>query len=176
VCGENGFSYIEHTAVSDEYGITGSIDLLVKYPEEDRIQMVEIKSMDKDRFKKLVGPLGEHRLRTALYLWLLDQDEPTKSLGIDTSHARILYMMKGYGVKDTALSSMGLRDSGYSPFKEYIIKREDCLLESSLQKALALQQYRDDKGPLPDRVCSTVLCSRAHGCPAARACFPSSLL
>lgn len=159
-------------------GFTGSVDLVVDLGLP-KLEIVEIKSMDKDQFKELKTPLGEHRARTELYLYLwskFEEANPQHSYAgkVNLDSARVLYISKGYGVKN--------EDEGGSilPFREFVIKRNDEEAQKYHQMALSVAKFKADldagvPATLPDRICDTSLTKRAKCCSMAKQCFSQAL-
>ena len=144
-------------------GATGSIDAIIDVGK-NKLRVVEIKIMSTSLFKPLVAPLAEHKLRTALYLRLIHQSTHAHKLDINTDEASILYVLRGYGFKD--------ENGDISPMKEYIVKRDDALVDRELAKAHALTWARgQDEVVYPVGVCSHVMADRAGSCPVAQECF-----
>jgi hypothetical protein len=136
-------------------GFTGSLDGVIQFTPAKR-RMLEVKIMKGDDFKDLKAPLAEHRVRTQLYLRLLAEANTKPAASIDTSVAHILYWMRGHGVK---------ADGGISPFREFLIERNDEAVDKYIRMAQAL---RDG---VPEGVCADSLCSRANSCTVAKQCF-----
>jgi hypothetical protein len=131
--------------------------------------IVEIKSMANDEFKSLHAPLTEHRLRTQLYLEILnDADLPSYMENVSRDTAIILYCQKGYGVKLTAPVIDG--DYPFSPFKEFFVKRDTEAVTPFLESAGAVLDFRRS-GKMPSGVCPTSFCGRAQKCPVVSECF-----
>jgi hypothetical protein len=137
-------------------GFTGSIDGIVKFSSA-HYRMVEVKIMNVEDYKELVAPLAEHRVRTRLYLRLVAECPEDHTAKIDVSEAHLLYIARGHGLKG---------DRGQiTPFKEYIVKRDDASVERYVRMAYAVS------GPMPEGVCSDVMCKRAKVCPVRKPCF-----
>ena len=162
-------SYQEVGIQVPELHVVCSPDDLVQLPGRKKLTLLEIKSMDKDHFKKLAAPIAEHRLRTNLYLRLISLSEQSFTEKIDVERASILYVSKGFGIKDP---SIGPIDGGFSPFKEFDIWRDDDGCEIEYQKLMALAASRKAKfEKLPGRICSMPIDKRAKFCPALGRCF-----
>jgi hypothetical protein len=177
-CGKCGSSvrwdYEECRFESTVTGISAGIDVLVQL-DGPALGVVEIKSIDKDKFKTLVAPLAEHRLRTNLYLRVIaESGESHRRHLIDTTKACVLYVSKGgYGVKDTSLKEAGLVDGGYSPFKEFTVERNDEETDEVCTRAKLAHDFRASK-VMPGGVCETSFCPRAKSCPVLKECFSGS--
>lgn len=159
-------------------GVSGGLDLLLKCGAPQHL-MVELKTISPDMFKELVAPLAEHKARTALYLRLVAQSTIPHSDRVNSKEARVLYAMKAYGVKDESLKANGIKDSAFSPFKEFRVTRNDDILATPLARARVLKVWRETKKGMPCGVCPNGLMKRAQSCSAVSACFsgkyPSTL-
>ncbi len=172
-CKHKSFAYREVRFKSEVSGISGGIDLLVDFGAP-KLFAVEIKTIDKIRFKELKGPLAEHRLRTNLYLRLIAEDGSHHAKRVNTKEALLIYSTKGgYGVKDTKLKDWDLHEQ-FSPFKEYWIKRDDEATEYGSKQAKKLLDWRSNNGPMPDGVCPSMFCKTAKDCPVISECFGGS--
>lgn len=172
-CGASGsrYEYIEPRAYSKKYEVSCGIDQMVW--RNERISIVEIKTIDKIQFKDLKAPLHEHYKRTQFYLDLLEESDwmdLDADFNLDT--ATILYVCKGFGFKDKYKDREAIPDTRCSPFKEYTVKRgkhKDML--SIYKMALQVKKFRAD-GVLPKRdVCPTPTCTRAGLCTYVKECF-----
>lgn len=174
-CGKCGWgsqwTYEEVRFESSVSGISCGIDVLVNTGEL-KFRIGELKTLDKDAFKKLVAPLAEHRFRTSLYMKLVEESTLPFSPQINTSEAALLYTAKSFGVKDESMKQEGIPDSAFSPFKEFVIKRDDAIVESAVNKAIALKTWQDTpEMGLPCGVCANGMTKRAQQCSAASACW-----
>lgn len=161
----------------DKYtGVSGGIDLLVKTPKP-KLMIIEIKTMAPDKFKDLVAPLAEHRARTTLYMHLASKTKLAERVNLN--EARVIYAVKSYGIKDETLATNGIKDSPFSPFKEFPLTRDDTILNTPLARARTLKVWRDTKKGIPCGICPNGLVKRAQQCSAVSACFsgkyPSTL-
>lgn len=155
------------SAISD---IDCGIDAMVIVGENMKLRVVEVKIMAVDMFKTLEAPLAEHRLRTNLYQRLIaESDDPNKEF-VDTDQAHVLYISRGFGNKDTTLSEKGIVDAGFSPFKEFIVKRNDSETELYWRKGLEVKKFRET-GIIPAGICPTAMVKRAKECSMCKACF-----
>ena len=82
----------------------------------------------------ILVPFPEHRLRTNLYLWILEQSKHPHKEKICTSEARVLYMSRGYGKLNAEWNEI-------LPFKEFVVKRNDADLAEFLKRAAALKLF-----------------------------------
>lgn len=175
------WEYIEPEFIDPFTDVQGHIDLLVKFPAKPKLHLTELKTMAPDEFKNLVAPLSEHRMRTSLYLQLTARSTWEHSDRVDTTEASILYISKGYGCKDDTLKPAGIKDMPMSPYKEFIIKRDDSLTVKHMAKAKVLKLWREDKNTqaMPAGICQNLMTPRAKACSSCQACysgkFPSTL-
>lgn len=164
-CGADGneyFRYHEPRVVSNTTEISGGLDAVVRLANKSVV--VEVKSLDKDKFKELKAPFWEHRQRTSLYLRMLeDSDWYGDPLCPVVDHARIIYISKGgYGVKENGV---------FTPIREYVVERDDALTDTVWAQAKEVSDYRRGLGPMPDRICMEPHESRAGTCPFVSTCF-----
>jgi len=168
-CRRDHFVATEARFVWEAAGITAGIDLFFR-GDVPKLRPVEVKTIDKDQFKKLAAPLAEHRLRTILYLQVLRESGDPRVGGVDTSRATVLYVSKGgYGCAQDWMRREGVRER-YSPFKEYVVTRDDEVVRAYLTKARAAVGHSRGEG-MPSGVCKTLFERRAQGCPVAKECF-----
>jgi hypothetical protein len=181
-CGHHHFKHVEQRVLSDLTGISCGLDVLLQLPMTNLLTVVEVKSIDKDEFKTLVAAKAEHSQRTKLYLkCAAESSQPVAKL-IRTDQAFVLYVSKGgYGVSCEEVMTWDFWDSPFSPFKEYLIERDDESLEKILQQPMILQawlkQWEEDGEPpeVPDRICSSSLDKRAKKCSCLSPCFIKTL-
>lgn len=151
-------------------GYSGSIDQLTDLGEP-KLRVTEVKTMKADEFKTLLAPLAEHRLRTNLYLrTVAESDHPFKSR-INTQEGLILYICKGFGFKADWVKDKGLKDSPFSPFKEFWVERDDEATAKYLGKAEVLRDYRTAGAGIPSGSCNNSFCGRAKSCPVRQDCW-----
>jgi hypothetical protein len=178
--------HLEQRVLSDITGVSCGVDLLLEMPGEAKHTVVEIKSMDKDVFKTLVAPLAEHHTRTKLYLRSLAESSQPWTKLVDHSRAFILYTTKGgYGTSCEEVMTWEFWDSPFSPFKDYIVERDDASLDQVVASALEYKVWRDQYDeateagdqeglaeiPLPERICASSLDKRAKKCSCLSPCF-----
>ncbi len=137
-------------------GFSGSLDGIVRFSKEKQ-RMLEVKIMAPEEFKGLKAPLAEHRVRTQLYLRMLAESEDVRTHMLDTSEAHVLYVSRAYGAKNEL--------GKVSPFREYIVKRDDAQVERYVHMANAVS------GDMPEGICSSALVGRAEKCPVAKPCW-----
>jgi len=171
-CGGSRFSYREVRFQSEDCGVSGGMDLLVDLPTRKRYLVVELKTIDKLEFQRLKMPLAEHRQRTQLYLrCIAESDSPHKHL-VDQDRARVLYVSKGgYGERSSLPREWGVRDGGWTPFKEYEVRRDDEAVDDLADAARPLHRWLRGQGGLPSGVCPSAVCDRAQRCEVVGPCF-----
>ena len=170
LCGCKAFKPEEVRFVSDATGASCGIDMLVNlgFP---KLIAVELKTMGKDQFKTLLAPLAEHRVRTNLYLRIIKESVQPWANFVDTNRAIILYVEKGgFGVQDDQLKKWGLKE-GFSPFKEYDVKRVDADTDDYALRARTVKHFREGAVGMPSGICSSALAKRAVYCQMKAQCF-----
>lgn len=169
-CFCRAFAAEEVRFVSEVSGASCGVDALVNFGG-GKLVPIEIKTMDKDQFKALVAPLAEHKLRTALYLRIIAESVEAKSNMVDTSKAIVFYVSKGgYGCADPTLAEMGLKEK-FSPFKEFVVVRDDDRTEPLTVSAKTVYDFRQGKAGVPKGICATAMDKVATKCPRRTACF-----
>jgi hypothetical protein len=146
--------------MSDD-GVTCGIDLLVDVGKP-KLRLVEIKTMIKEDFQKLVAPLAEHRLRTVLYLNLVKNNAALADK-IDTNAATVLYIAKSHGNYDKDQGSV-------TPFKEYEVKYNEEMIEPYLAAATQFGRWKKHN-LMPEPICKHTQTKRAGKCAVAALCF-----
>lgn len=176
-CGHRYFRYKEEVFVHPLYKHSCSIDYLFLRPSIGKsvplLEVVEVKTMVKDGFKVLQAPVAEHRVQTAIYLKTIEDSKDERTKCIKTSAGRVFYICKGFGCAAPDLKENGIKDAGFSPFKEYIVTRDkvmDKLVERYYEKAAQVELFRAN-GTLPPGYCATSLCKKAKYCPVRKECW-----
>jgi hypothetical protein len=170
-CGNTHFKPENFRVVSKKTGVSCGLDLLLDFPHLPKLKIVEIKTIDKDEFAKLAAPLAEHRQRTNLYMRVASESDDPRAKKLDMTEAFVLYVSKGgFGVKDPVIKTWGLHD-GFSPFKEFVIKRRDADTEDMLIAPREVLAFRQGKVGVPHAVCATPLVERAGKCALRKICF-----
>lgn len=174
--GKLGFRYVEMRFTSRKSGISCGVDVLVDLPTRVKLTLVEVKTEKQDTFKSLVMPRAEHRVRTALYLRIISESGDAYKKAIDTTQARVLYVSKGgWGQKDPSVLKWKITgDGGWSPFKEYVVERDDVLTRPYHASAQKLHRFRSG-GVVPHGICPTQFTQRAKSCPVVGTCFSGQL-
>jgi len=170
-CEHDRFDYIECRFTSVKTDQSCGVDMFIPTLSE-KYRPVEIKSIKDEEFKKLDGPLAEHKWRTNLYMRIIADSKGPRKDKIITDEAVVIYVSKGgYGCQDTDLSKRGIKDGPFSPFKEYVIKRDDKATETKWYHAQMLKEFRDGKRGMVKGICPTSVCNRAKSCTVAAECF-----
>jgi len=162
ICEHSLFEYVEPRIIDHISGVSGGIDAVIDVGEK-KLRIIECKIMKADDFKKLQAPLSEHRVRTRLYLRQIAGSKQKFAKKIETDFAHILYIMRGHGCKQ--------EDGKISPFKEYIVERNDSEVQHFLGMAHALTLSRKFDHIVPAGICKTQMEDRARKCPVAKTCF-----
>lgn len=168
-CGCGTFEYAERRFVSQISGISCGIDLLIS-DMGSKLRVVEIKSVLKDDFVKLVGPLQEHRLRTRLYLRLVQESADEDRFRIDPEIGYVLYVCKGGYVKDHEVMKWKFGDQGYTPFKDFVVERNDAETDALCTQPTAYKQARE-AGVIPAGICTSQFDTAAKKCFVCQECF-----
>lgn len=161
--GSCSFKYIEARFLSKTYQVSGSIDVFLDL-NAPKLFVTELKIMTPDDFEKLAAPLAEHRIRTNLYLKIIDDDGGTLRDRIHLKEAKVVYVSRGHGKKNPDFNNEII------PFKEYTVTRDDESLEIYLKKAIEVKQFKE-QGTIPAGLCSTALDKAAKKCQVCHACF-----
>ncbi len=170
-CQHIKFKYEELRFLSQESGISCGVDFLF-VQADDTLKPVELKTIKEDEFKLLAGPLAEHKWRTNLYLRIIEDSEGEFKECIDTSSGIVLYSAKaGWGAKDPDLDKLGFPEDVFSPFKEFLITRDDKQTQVKWEHARRLKEFRSGSKGMPLGICSSQWCKRAEGCSVVKECF-----
>lgn len=165
-CGKQTRWEYKEVVIRDEAtGVTGSLDFLADFNLGRPLILAEIKSDDKDLFKKRTAPEPEHIARVNAYLQLIARNNVQ---GINTDWGYVFYSSKSFGFK-ADLNHLGVKDK-FSPFKEFRVERMDDSGVPDWTKAEEFHHYKKT-GELPSRICPTAVCSRAKKCAVAKVCF-----
>lgn len=164
------WKHIQMVLDATKYGIQGAPDALFNIGAPQLV-LTEIKTMNPVEFDQIMAPLPEHRLRTNLYMAILEQSLHPHKEKISTQEARVLYISRGYGKLNATWNEI-------LPFKEFVVKRNDQDLQEFLKRAEALKLFRDE-AKMPSGICATALDKYAKKCSVCTACFsgqyPASL-
>lgn len=155
--------YKEVNFVHATTGISGSIDLLLNLGGS-KATVNELKIIKPEDFADIKAPLGEHRVRTQLYLRIIaESHSPYKAL-VDTEHAKIVYVSRGYGKKNENVGMI-------VPFKEYDIQRNDEAVEPYIILGNQVRQARLQNTIPQHKICPSVMCATAKACPVKAECW-----
>lgn len=77
-----------------EYNFSGNIDHLVIWKDTDRVEVIEMKSMNSNGFKYLKGPKAEHAIQAASYAVALERNGYNADAEDPTIDARVVYVSK----------------------------------------------------------------------------------
>ncbi len=171
-CGGTLFKYREVRAQSQYAYVSAGLDLLVdKSLPSGKLTYVEIKTIDKEEFKKLAMPLAEHRARTRLALRLIEESDDPFLQQVATDRAEVLYVSKGgFGCATPEVAQYPFPDAQFSPFKPYAVERDDASIEQYYAEAIKYAEYIAS-GAIPCRICATTFSPQAKGCKQMLACF-----
>lgn len=157
------FQYVEVRFKCAVTGASGAIDCLLKFPNKPKLVVVELKSIihksdskATPSFVELKAPLGEHGLRTNMYMRLIENSVQNLKQFIDVENAMVFYMTKGFGYKDPTLEKEPISDS-MTPFKEYWVKRNDAETEYYVNRAIPMKNFLEF-GIVPDRIDDAAAC------------------
>ena len=172
-CESCSFKVFKNEEVRFESAITGAscgVDMLLALGEP-KLRPVELKTMAADQFKALQAPLAEHRLRTNFYMRIIDESSHSWSNMVGHDKATIVYVSKSaYGCADDSLRKWGIKE-GFSPLKEYDIKRNDAETNVLADRSKVVKDYRAGLVGMPCGVCSTAMSKRAGACAFKGECF-----
>jgi hypothetical protein len=158
------WKYIEMVFESQEYGVSGSIDVMVDLGVL-KVEATELKIMKTEDFDVLKFPLAEHTQRTELYLKLIADSNSAYKDKINLYEARVLYVSRGYGKKNVEHNEI-------LPFKEYVVPRADEKILPLLQRAKQIKIFREEEfHPIPSGICTMPTDKYAVGCSTCKACF-----
>jgi len=160
-------------------GVIGSLDLVVDLDLPKNV-IIEIKSVEKDKFKEMALPQAEHRQRVLGYLELLRHVAPTDAWveeNICLDYGFVLYISKGYG-HYFKKKGMGGINERYSPFQEFVVRPEGGAqdhVEDTFKRAGMYWAWKNADQPeqLPPRItaCNHLKCKRATKCIVAKECW-----
>lgn len=159
---KHDWAHVQMVIEAPEYGIQGAPDALFDIGAPQLV-VTEIKTMNPVEFDGLLVPLPEHRLRTNLYMKLIDHSHHPWKGAINLQEARVLYVSRGYG-------KMNAEWNEILPFKEFVVKRNDADLAEFLKRAAALKAFRTI-GLMPHGICTTALDKTAKKCSVVHPCF-----
>lgn len=155
-CGTPATNYNELTLTSDEYGVTGNPDIILRH--EGAYVPVEIKSMTGEDWKALKQPMGNHLAQVSSYRRLMEE------VGMPVHNdVVVVYCSKHF--------------NWGSPYKEFHTNASTTQNTDAIahlfNKAKQVKEATPDKLP-PRTVCSSRNSKRAKACPVADTCFARS--
>lgn len=156
------YRYREAKFISNEYGISGSVDVFLDLGEP-KLAVTELKIITPVDFETLAAPLAEHRIRTNLYMKLIEDDEGIFKHRINLKQGRVLYVTRAYGKKHPEFGEI-------LPFKEFVVERNDAGLQPYLIRAKEVKIYKET-GLMPAAICNTMLDTVAKACSVCAECF-----
>ena len=160
-CGCDTWHYREVTFLDQKSSASGGIDCFFEL-EKGKYTPIELKIMATEKFNDLVAPLAEHKLRTQLYLEIINNsNHPQKSV-INTNFAKVFYVSRGHGKKHP--------DFGVIPFKEFDVYPDPEGVKYLRLEAVKIKVF-NEQGILPPRVCAVEFCPTASQCPVSTQCF-----
>lgn len=169
-CNGTDFQYIEPRAKSDYSGASSGLDMLVRMPGRPLLVFTEIKSIDAEKFKTVLAPLAEHRVRTMLSLRNIAESPDPRMKEVDNQVGFTLYVSKGgYGTKTAMV------EGGFTPFREFQITRNDKAIDHYAENSRAAHLALKGEGPMPARLCKHHSDGKAQRCPAFKQCWAEVL-
>lgn len=166
--GKCDFKYDEAVFLSEKYRISGSIDVFMDL-QAPKLFVTELKIIAPDEFEKLAAPLAEHRLRTQLYLKIIDDDAGHLKERINLKEAKVLYVSRAYGKKNTEYHGKVI------PFKEFTVQRNDADVSPYLSRAMEVRTFKE-LGVMPNGICPTSTDSKAKKCSVCTECFSGTYM
>lgn len=160
---DHDWQYKEVQFFAEDCAISGSLDLIAD-TGMPKYKVVELKIIKSEDFNELKAPLAEHRVRTQLYLHLIENSKNPVRFQMDTDKAKILYVSRGYGKKH----------DGYNrilPFKEFEVERNPEAIQPYVNLGKIVKHCRETKTIPIEKVCDSISCQTAKGCPVKKACW-----
>ena len=161
-CRSKNSTYKESPLFDHEARITGSPDMMYMRPDNQKIRVVECKSINKAEFEKLKAPKKDHIHQAMAYNELLR----INGLSQDDS-VTIIYVCKDFQFK--------------SPYHEFHVERSEehekvisLMWQNANLIAKAIRDKAEDKEVVvPDRLvsCSSTSSTTAKSCDCVGACF-----
>jgi hypothetical protein len=163
-CGKGADEYVEAAVMSHKMRVVGSPDLLYTRPDNGKLRVTEIKSMNKKDFDLLVTPVADHAIQGLMYHSLLKDD----GHNVDEEGITVFYVCKDYQFK--------------GPYKEFTVRPEEHSRAVGLLRAKAKsiatsvvssEKVEPSKVVLPQRIglCSSKDSKTACACPMRDLCF-----
>jgi hypothetical protein len=155
--------YKEVVFESKEYGVSGSIDVMVDLGAA-LVAATELKIIKVEDFAEIKQPLAEHVLRTQMYLKLISDSNSAYKNRINLHEARVFYASRGYGKANLDHNKEVL------PFKEFVVKRNDERVVPLLKNAQQVMIFRQT-GEMPSGICTLPSDKYAKHCTTCKGCF-----
>ena len=159
---ECSWKYEEMAFVSQSYDVSGSLDAVVDLGAP-KLFITELKIMAPTEFEKLIAPLPEHRIRTTLYMKLVEDSNSVYKPRLNLSTGKVLYVSRAWG-------KMHKQYNEILPFKEYNVERDDDALIPALAKAQQVRDWRKNK-KMPVGICDSSAVPYAKKCSVCSLCF-----
>ena len=155
--------YGELTLMDEDASLAGNPDLLYTRPDNKKVRVVEIKSMNKKRYDALKSPVANHVWQALIYRRLLAKN----------GYSPDDYVSIVYGCKDYSFKGL--------PYREFTIKCDEShekVLDTMWEQAVKLKLFTEkvesgDSPELPERhkLCDSMFASKASHCDECTACF-----
>jgi hypothetical protein len=159
---KHSWEYCQLVIEAPTHDIQGGLDVLFNIGAPQLV-ITELKTLNPTEFENMMVPQPEHRLRTNLYMWIVEHSQHPYRDKINVQEARVLYISRGYG-------KMNAEWNEILPFREFVIKRNDPDLFEFLNRAAQLRAFRKI-GLMPKGICSTAVDKYAKKCSVCAACF-----
>jgi hypothetical protein len=156
------WTYDEVKFVSQEHAVSGSLDAIMDLLAP-KLFVTELKIIKAEDFVEIAAPLAEHRIRTSMYMKIIEESDSIYKTRVNLQEARVFYISRGYGKKNTVSGEI-------VPFKEFVVQRDDKSVEPYLEKAKIVKIFRS-KGEIPHGICNTAMDTNAKKCGCAKECF-----
>lgn len=159
---EHLWEYEEVAFVDPVTGVSGSPDVLLNMGGL-KMFVLEVKTMAPDQWEKIVAPLAEHRIRTTLYMHLVEAANNAFTPHINLQEAKVIYVSRAFGKKHPTYGEI-------LPFKEFTVQRDNTVIESALAKGALVELYQQHK-IMPVGICGSSADEKAMKCVVKKACF-----
>lgn len=165
-CGKPQTHYGELALFDHEYRIVGSVDLLYARPDNHRVRVNEIKSINKKEFDLLTCPKGDHVWQALIYRRLLQRN----GVDVDDKVAVI------YGCKDYSFKGPPYLEFSVKPSPEHETGLDKMWKRAAEIRDFTLAKANKTKAVLPPRIqlCPHANTVTAKSCDQCNACFASN--
>lgn len=164
-CDHKNLHYKEMCFVHKDSGISGSLDAVIPV-FTNKWSIIELKIIRPEDFASIQAPLAEHRIRTNLYMEIVENSGSSLVNMFDLDKAIVLYVSRGFGKKHTEFNQI-------LPFKEFIVKRDKEAVKPYLEKGKVIKLFKE-KGLIPKGCCMATTDKLAKFCPVATECFSAN--